>query len=187
MKVILNQTVPKVGKEGHVVSVADGFARNYLFPRGLAILADKKQVEALGRRNARIEAKTAGEKTAAEAIREKLHGKSVRIEGKVGQDTTKLFGAITSQDVADAIKKQLGESLEKKQIALIEPIKRLGSHRVEVDLHRSVDAIVTVEVYDPNAKVEEPAKEEPEVKTKSKKTEASPEEEVEVGAEVVEA
>lgn len=158
MKVILNQTVPKVGKQGHVVTVADGFARNYLFPRGLAVLADKKQIEALDKRNARLDAKTAGEKTAAEALKEKLHGQTVRIEGKVGQDSTKLFGAVTSQDVADAIKAQLKQTVDKKQIALIEPIKRLGLHKVEVDLHRAVDAIVTVEVYDPNAKVEEPAK-----------------------------
>ncbi len=173
MKVILNQTVPKVGKEGHVVSVADGFARNYLFPRGLAILADKNQLKALEVRNARLDAKTAGAKSAAETLKEKLHGKTVRIEGKVGSDTTKLFGAITSQDVADAIKAQLGETIEKKNIALIEPIKRLGSHRVELDLHRAVDAVVTVEVFDPKAVVEAPVEEEPvieaEVKASAKK------------------
>jgi large subunit ribosomal protein L9 len=154
MKVILNQTVPKVGKEGSVVTVADGFARNYLFPRGLAILADKKQVEALGKRNARIAERTAGQKTSAEGVREQLEGKSVRIEGKVGSGTTKLFGAITSQDVVDAIKSQLGVTLEKKQVAMIEPIKRLGKHEVELDLHREVDAKVVVDVFDPSAPVE---------------------------------
>lgn len=153
MKVILNQTVPKVGKQGHVVTVADGFARNYLFPRGLAIVADKNQLKALEVRNARLDAKTAGAKAAAEALKEKLNGQSVRIEGKVGADSNKLFGAITSQDVADAIKKQLGETIEKKDIALIEPIKRLGNYKVELDLHRSVDAIVNVEVFDPKAEV----------------------------------
>lgn len=173
MKVILNQTVPKVGKEGHVVNVADGFARNYLFPRGLAIIADKKQVAALEKRNARVEAKTAGERAAAEALRDKLNGQTVRIEGKVGQDTTKLFGAVTTQDVVDAIKAQLKLTVEKKQVALIEPIKRLGSHRVEVDLHRSVDAIVTVEVFDPNAKVEEaPAETPPEAEKEPEPVEA---------------
>ena len=161
MKVILNQTVPKVGKEGTVVTVANGFARNYLFPRGLATLADKAQVAALGRRNERIAAKTAGERTEAEGVRDKLHGKEVRIEGKVGKDQGKLFGAITNGDVADAIKAQLGVSLEKKQVALIDPIKRLGTHRVELDLHREVDAVISVVVFDPNAPVEptEPADE----------------------------
>lgn len=159
MKVILNQTVPKVGKEGTVVTVADGFARNYLFPRGLAILANKKQVEVLDRRNTRIAERTAGQKSAAEALKEQINGKTVRIEGKVGKDTAKLFGAITSQDVVDAIKAQLGITVEKKQVALIEPIKRLGQHEVELDLHREVDAKITVDVFDPNAIVAAPAPE----------------------------
>src|SRR4051812_38905951 len=159
MKVILNQTVPKVGKEGSVVTVADGFARNYLFPRGLAILAEKKQVAALEKRNARIAERTAGHKSAAEELKEKLHGKTVRIEGKVGKDSTNLFGAITSQDVVDAIKSQLKVDVDKKQVALIEPIKRLGKFVIEVDLHREVDARVSLEVYDPNAPVEAPAAE----------------------------
>ncbi len=156
MKVILNTTVPKVGKEGTVVTVANGYARNYLFPRGLAIVAEKKQIEALEKRNARISERTAGHKAEAETLREKLHGKAIRIEGKVGAAAGKLFGAVTAQDVVDEIKKQLGVTIERKQLALIEPIKRLGKHEVELDLHREVDARVTVEVYDPNAPVEEP-------------------------------
>jgi large subunit ribosomal protein L9 len=172
MKVILNQTVPKVGKEGTVVTVADGFARNYLFPRGLAILADRKQVGALDKRNARIAERTAGNKAAAETLREKLHGKTVRLEGKVGRDSTKLFGAITSQDVVDAIKSQLKIDVEKKHVALIEPIKRLGTHEVEVDLHREVEARVNVEVYDPNAIVEAPAAEEAEAEDDREPVEA---------------
>lgn len=157
MKVILTQTVPKVGKQGTVTNVADGFARNYLFPRGLAIVADKKQLEALGKRNERLAAKTAGEKAAAEDLKGKLNGATVRIAGQVGKVQGKLFGAITSQDVADAIKSQLGFDIDRKKIALVEPIKRLGAHEVEVDLHQAVDAVVTVVVFDPNAPVEAPA------------------------------
>jgi large subunit ribosomal protein L9 len=159
MKVILNQTVPKVGKEGTVVTVANGFARNYLFPRKLATLADKAQVAALGRRNERIATKTAGEKSAAEDVRESLNGKEVRIEGKVGKDQGKLFGAITNADVADAIKAQLGVTLDRKQVALIDPIKRLGTHKIELDLHRELDTSITVVVFDPNAPVEPEARE----------------------------
>lgn len=154
MKVILNQTVPKVGKEGSVVEVADGFARNYLFPRGLAILAERKQLGALEKRNARIAERTAGLKAEAELLRDKLDGKTVRIEGHVGAAAGKLFGAITAQNVIDAIKDQLGVALDRKQLAMIEPIKRLGVHEVELDLHRQVDARVKVDVYDPNAPVE---------------------------------
>src|SRR5687767_10379315 len=107
MKVILKQTVPKVGKENTVVNVADGFARNYLFPRGLAIAADKTQLEVLQRRRAKHVTAEADTLAGAEALKEKLHGKSVKIQGKVGKDTGKLFGAITSQDIVEAIRKQL--------------------------------------------------------------------------------
>lgn len=156
MKVILTQTVPKVGKEGSVVSVADGFARNYLFPRGLAIVAEKNQLKALEKRNEKLAAKVASAKTDAEALKAKLDGSSVSIEGKVGQVQGKLFGAITNGNVADAIKAQLGVDLDKKQVALVDPIRRLGAHTVELDLHREVTAHVTVNVFDPNAPRPEP-------------------------------
>jgi large subunit ribosomal protein L9 len=156
MKVILNQTVPKVGKEGTVVNVADGFARNYLFPRGLAIVATKQQIAALEKKNARVAERTAGQKASAEALREKLNGQTVRIPGEVGSQG-KLFGAITNANVVEAIQQQLGVTLDRKQVALIEPIKRLGDHGVELDLHREVDARITVTVFDPNAPVPTPA------------------------------
>lgn len=157
MKIILLQTVPKVGKEGTVANVADGFARNFLFPRGLAIIADKKQIDALEKRNARVAAKTAGQKADAEALRERLNGQTVRIPGQVGNAAGKLFGAITSADIVEAIKSQLNLSVDRKQVALIEPIKRLGTVDVEIDLHREVDARVHVVVFDPTAPVETPA------------------------------
>ncbi len=165
MKIILNQTVPKLGKSGQVVTVKDGYARNYLFPKGLATLAEKSQVAAMERRNSRLAEKIAETKASAEATREKVDGGVVRIEGKVGRDMGKLFGAITSQDIADAIKAQLGVDVEKKNVALLEPIKRLGRSTVMIDLHRDVDANITVHVFDPlhpefdepEEKVEEPA------------------------------
>lgn len=162
MKVILNQTVPKVGKEGQVVTVADGFARNYLFPRKLAIYADKGQLHALERRMARVAAKDADTLSAAENLKEQLHGLTVKIEGKVGKETGKLFGAITSQDIVDAIKEQHKQTVDKKNVALIEPIKRLGKHEVHLDLHRQVDAFVTVHVFDPTVPEEEAPAEAPE-------------------------
>ncbi|MBX3119630.1 MAG: 50S ribosomal protein L9 [Fimbriimonadaceae bacterium] len=153
MKVIMTQTVPKVGKEGTVVTVADGFARNYLFPRGYATIAARNQLKALEGRQARISAKLAETKASAEALFEKLDGKTIRIEGKVG-DAGKLFGAITSLNILDMIKSELKVELDKKQIAMVEPIKRLGDHKVHLDLHREVDAFITVTVFDPTAPVE---------------------------------
>lgn len=161
MKVILKQTVPKVGKEGSVIAVADGFARNYLFPRGLAIVADKNQIKALEIRTARMAAKVAGLKSDAEVLKDKINGATVRIAGQVGKVQGKLFGAITSQNVSDAIKSQLGFSIDKRHIALVEPIKKLGSQTVELDLHRDVDAKITVIVFDPAAPVEKAEAEAP--------------------------
>jgi large subunit ribosomal protein L9 len=153
MKVILNATVPKVGKQGTVVNVADGYARNYLFPRGLAIYADKVQIAALERRNERTASKVAGLKSDAEVLKAKLNGALIRIPGQVGAAQGKLFGAITSSDIVEAVAAQLGTTLDKKQVALVEPIKKLGTQQVHLDLHRDVDAIISVEVYDPNAPV----------------------------------
>lgn len=160
MKVILNQAVPKVGKEGQVVNVADGFARNFLFPRGLAVVADRGQLKALELRKARMAAKVAEGLATAKELGEKLHGQTIKIEGKVGKDSSKLFGAITSQDIADALKSQLGQDVERKRIALVQPIKRLGVFDVMLDLHPEVDATIKVDVFDPNAPVETAASEE---------------------------
>lgn len=174
MKVILNQTVPKVGKQGQIVTVKDGFARNYLFPRGLAIVAEKNQVAALEKRHSRLAERDAAFVSQAEGTRSKLDGHTVRIEGKVGAAAGKLFGAITSQDIADAIRGQLGVDIDKKQVALIEPIKRLGVHKVELDLHRLVDAVVLVDVFDPAAPVEEaPATEPVQVESATESAHAS--------------
>lgn len=148
MKVILKTTVPKVGKQGQVVNVKDGFARNYLFPQGMAIYADRAQIKALDRQNAKAEAELEKTKDAAQAIADKIDGKHVRIEAKVGKGT-KLFGAVTSQDIADAIKDQLGETFEKRQIGILQPIKQLGNFSVEIDIHRMVDLKVVVDVVDP--------------------------------------
>ena len=149
MKVILLQTVPKVGKAGTVVEVATGFARNYLFRRGLAILADKRQIAALEKRNAHAAAKTAGVVADAHVLQEKLTGQTVRIPAQVGAVQGKLFGAITAQAIADAVNSQLGASIERRQVGLVDPIKRLGNFQISLDLHRDVDAVITVEVYDP--------------------------------------
>lgn len=153
MKVILNKTVPKVGKEGTVVNVADGYARNYLFARGLAVVAEKSQVAALERKNERLAAKTAGQKTSAEGIATGLNGKTIRIAGEVGGQG-KLFGAITSERIATEIASQLGATVDRKAIALHDPIRKLGTYPIELDLHREVAATITLVVFDPNAPVE---------------------------------
>jgi large subunit ribosomal protein L9 len=151
MKVILLQNVPKVGKAGTVVEVATGFARNYLFRRNLAIVADKRQVAALEKRNAHLAAKSAGVVADAQTLKEKLTGQTIRIPAQVGAAQGKLFGAITAQAIADAVNSQLGASIERRQVGLVDPIKKLGEYPISLDLHRDVDATITVVVFDPHA------------------------------------
>lgn len=153
MKVILKQAVPKLGKSGQVVNVKPGYARNFLFPKGMAVVAERGQLKALETINARLAAKLADTKAGAEAVGAKLNGQTVKIGAKVGGDG-KLFGAITSQDIADAIQAAFGETVEKKDVALLQPIKRTGKTPIEVDLHRDVDIRMTVLVFD-EAKGEE--------------------------------
>lgn len=155
MKVVLKQSVPKVGKEGQVVTVKDGYARNFLFPRRLAVVADKAQLNVLARRNAKLESALADTKAAAEGVKAKLDGKTIRIESKVGKETGKLFGAVTSQDIADAVAKELGVTLDKRAVLLNHPIKRLGTHAVEIDVHRLVDIRLSVQVFDPEVEAAE--------------------------------
>jgi len=146
MKVILEQTVQKLGKAGQVVSVADGFARNFLFPKGLARMADKAGLARLERQEEKASADMEKGRAAAVKTAEKLQGTTLRLVGQTAAGNTKLFGAITSADIAEALKKDSGVEVDKKSIALLHPIKRLGVYDVMIDLHRDADATVKVEV-----------------------------------------
>ncbi|MFM9874531.1 MAG: 50S ribosomal protein L9 [Fimbriimonadaceae bacterium] len=148
MKVILKQAVPKLGKEGQLVNVKDGYARNFLFPQKMAIVADKKQLEVLGRQQAKIEAELEKTKASAETVGEKINGKLIKIETKAGGDG-RLFGAVTSQDICDAIKSQLKQDVDKKAVLLLRPIKRLGNYDIEINIHRNVNIELKLNVFDP--------------------------------------
>ncbi|MBL8048359.1 MAG: 50S ribosomal protein L9 [Chthonomonas sp.] len=150
MKVILKQTVPNLGKEDSIVTVAGGYARNFLFPRGLATVADRGQLKALEAKRTRVEAKLAATKAAADSLKEKLDGLVIEFEANVAKEGGRLFGAFTAQDIADAIEKKAGVKLEKKQVGILEPIKSLGSFAIALDLHRYVDANITVNVMGPD-------------------------------------
>lgn len=155
MRIVLKQSVPKLGKEGQVVNVKPGYARNFLFPRRMAVPADKAQLEVVARRMSKLEGQMAETEAAAVKIKEKLDGKTVRYESKVGKETGKLFGAVTDQNIVDQIEKDLGVKLEKKSILLNHPLKRLGTHIVEIDVHHNVDIKVMVQVFDPEVEAAE--------------------------------
>lgn len=153
MKVILAADVEKLGHKGDVVTVADGYGRNYLVPKGLAMAASKgalKQAEQMRRAREEDEKKA---KEAAAAKVATLGATPVYISARAGEEG-KLFGSVTNSDVARAIEEQLGESIDRRHIRMEDAIRSLGSHQIEVHLHEDVNALVTVEVI---AHEEEPA------------------------------
>ncbi len=145
MKVILTREVKSLGKIDDIVNVSEGYARNFLFPRNLAVPADESHMAELNKRR-KIEAQK-GEKLLeeAKALGEKLNDKQITIKGKVGQGS-KLYGAVTSADIADEIQKQLGVKVDKRKIDTHEPIKTIGIHEIKIHLHRDVTAKMQVEV-----------------------------------------
>jgi len=145
MKVILSDDIDKLGRKGDVVSVADGYARNFLVPKGLAMIASKgslRQAEMM--QKARAE-KDARDKEIAAAKVASLASTPVYISARAGEEG-RLFGSVTKSDVARAIEDQLEEVIDRHNIRLDDPIRSLGTHQVEVHLHAEVNALVTVEV-----------------------------------------
>jgi large subunit ribosomal protein L9 len=144
MEVILREHVEHLGRRGEIVKVADGYARNYLLPRKLALLAtegNKKQIE---RERAKLEAREADEKGVAEAIADRMANLEVVIARKVGE-TEALYGSVTTADVAEALAAK-GFDIDRRKIQLAEPIKKLGDFDLPIKLHREVTATVKVRV-----------------------------------------
>ncbi|MEI6431324.1 MAG: 50S ribosomal protein L9 [bacterium] len=145
MKIILQQDVAKLGKEGEVVTVADGYARNFLLPRNLAVTASGGALKTHQRRIAATEARDSQIKAQADKDAETLNEKTVKIAAQSGSGD-RLYGSITTQDIADAIKRDLGVAVDKRKIHLANPIKALGTFTAPIKLHKDVSVAVTVEV-----------------------------------------
>ncbi len=145
MKVILTQTVKSLGKERDVVNVSDGYARNFLFPKGLAIEATPQNLASLKATKEKEDRRAEEELKEAQKIAEKLDGKVVKILAKAGE-AGKLFGSVTSADVSTEIERQLKIKVDKKKLTLSEPIKALGQHNVTLKLHPNVTATLVVHV-----------------------------------------
>jgi large subunit ribosomal protein L9 len=147
MRVVLRSDLDHVGKRGDIVEVSDGYARNYLLPKGYAILATAGVTnQANSMRRAR-DLKDAKDREAAELVARTLVPMVIRIPARAGSgDQAKLFGSITTSDVADAVAEQARITLDRRRLHLDEPIKTLGVHEVPVKLHSDVEFRVTVEV-----------------------------------------
>ena len=144
MKVILKNDVPKIGRKGELLEVKEGYARNYLIPNGLAMEATggtMKQFEEEKKSNDRRKAK---EKEEAQALAARLKAVALSLKHKAGEEG-RLFGSITSAEIAEALKAK-GFEIDKKKIVLDEPIRLVGSYDVRVKLHPEVSASVPVEV-----------------------------------------
>jgi large subunit ribosomal protein L9 len=145
MKVILTQQVTDLGGAGDVVEVKDGYARNFLMPRGLAMRwtrgAERQSVQLRRAQNARV----TRDRADAEELAQTLAGMSIIVTAKVGE-AGKLFGSVTSTDIVEAVVRAGGPTLDRRSVELPAPIKTAGAHKVRVHLHPQVNAVISLEV-----------------------------------------
>ncbi len=144
MEVILRDHVENLGRRGDVVKVADGYARNYLLPRKLALPATEANRKVVDRQRKIADVKDAEERTGAEALAARLSALDIVVSRRVGEQGH-LYGSVTSADIAEVIAGQ-GVEIDKRKISLAEPLKQLGEFTVPVKLHRDVVAQLTVKV-----------------------------------------
>ena len=145
MRIVLRDDVDNLGKKGDLVDVADGYARNYLVPKGLAFRATPgAEQQAASMRRSR-DLRDAQDRGAAEEVAKALVPRVITIEARAGSEG-RLLGSVTSADVADAVAAQAGIELDRRKLQLDEPIKSLGTHLVPAKLHASVEFPITVEV-----------------------------------------
>ncbi len=145
MKVILLEDIKGVGKKDQVIDAADGHARNFLFPRKLAIEASKDNIARLEAQKNAVAHKKQREVENAARIKKELEGKVIKIAVKKGE-TGRLFGSVTSKEIAQALTEQEGLQIDRRKISLDEPIKTVGQKVVEVKLYEGTTAKITIEV-----------------------------------------
>jgi large subunit ribosomal protein L9 len=145
MKVVLRTDVDQVGKKGDIIDVADGYARNFLVPKGLAFRAtDGVEAQATSMRRGR-DLRDASDRSAAEEVAKTLVPRTVTIAARAGAEG-KLFGSVTTIEIAEAVATQTGVEIDRRKLHLDEPIKSLGTHLVPAKLHAEVEFPITVEV-----------------------------------------
>jgi len=143
MKVILQQDVKGQGKKGQLIEVSEGYARNFLLPRKLAVLATADAMNTMKLQEKAKKAEEARQKAEAEAIAEKLKNSQVKVTARAGANG-KLFGAVTSKEVSDALQSQYGIELAKQKIVLEDPIKSFGSYQLKAKLGHEVSGTIYV-------------------------------------------
>ncbi len=147
MKVILQQDVKGQGKKGQLIEASDGYARNFLLPRKLAVPATAENINTMQQQEKAKRAQEAAERAAALEVAEKLKGCSVKISAKVGQGG-RLFGSVTSKEISDALKAQFGMDIAKTKIVLPDPIKAFGGYQIKCKLGYEVSGVINVTVVE---------------------------------------
>lgn len=142
MKVILTQDVKSQGKKNDIIDVSDGYARNFLFPKKLAIPADANAVNTIARREAEKQRKIEEEKAGARKLAQDLDSWQIKIPRS--SNDGKLYGAVTSQDIADALQEQHGIEVDKRKIVVKEPIKSYGNYNVDIKLYGEISGVIHV-------------------------------------------
>ena len=145
MKVILQADIKSLGKKGDVVEVAEGYGRNYLLPRGLAVEASEGNLRHVAQQKQLESAKAERELKEAQKIGEKIKDQKLEVQAKVGEGG-KLFGSVTPQEIADQLRRQFAVEIDKRKTEIKEPIKSLGTHPVVVKVHPKVHVTVLVNV-----------------------------------------
>ena len=145
MKVILMQDIAHQGKQGEVVLVADGYARNYLFPRKLAVEAGGGAMKNLLAKQALEDRRTEKLRAEADQTAEQLTDKTVTLTVKAGENS-RLYGRVTAADIAEAVARDLSVKLDKRKVGLLDPIKAIGEYEVPIKLHREVTVPLKVAV-----------------------------------------
>ncbi|MBR5742410.1 MAG: 50S ribosomal protein L9 [Clostridia bacterium] len=145
MKVILKADVKGQGKKDQVVNVSDGFARNYLFPKGLAVEANAANLNMVKQKASSDAHKLLENREKTREMREELKKASLKIAAKGGSNG-KLFGSVTSKEISEALKEQYGMEIDRRMIALEEPLKQFGEYEVKVKLFEEVNAVMKVEL-----------------------------------------
>jgi len=144
MKIILKEDIKKLGKMGQIVDVADGYARNYLVPKGLAVEANTKNIRSMGHAKKIIQEKSKKLKDSAQDLASRISSITLTLKAKAGEEE-KLFGSVTTMDIAEALLNE-GIEIDKKKISLEEPIKRLGSYSVQIKIHPDVSVPLNIQV-----------------------------------------
>ena len=153
MKIILNEDIEHLGRLGDVVEVKPGYARNYLFPRGLALQPTNHNLEMIKYKKIKVQKRVELEKLSALEQKQKLEELTLTIEKKAGESDT-LFGSVTTIDIQEKLA-ELGTQIDRKKIHLDEPIKKLGHHLCKVKLIEDIEAEIKIEVVKQNEETEE--------------------------------